>query len=53
MFGDRATLRMVMMTRPEAQWGVQRALRARIKSKFAEAGITLAAELPNHPGGAQ
>ncbi|GAA2179769.1 mechanosensitive ion channel [Leucobacter tardus] len=53
VFGDRATLRMVMMTRPEAQWGVQRALRARLKTKFAEAGITLAAELPNYPGGTQ
>ncbi len=51
VFGDRATLRLMVRTRPEAQWAVQRELRARIKTRYAELGITLAAELPKFPGG--
>ena len=51
MFGDRATLRLLVRTRPEAQWAVQRELRARIKERYAELGIALAAELPKFPGG--
>lgn len=49
--GDRATLRLAMRTRPEAQWAVQRALRAALIRRFEAAGIELAAELPNFPGG--
>lgn len=50
-FGDRTTLRLAMRTRPEAQWAVQRALRAALKQKFEENHIRLAAELPRFPGG--
>ncbi|MBK0420179.1 mechanosensitive ion channel family protein [Leucobacter sp. CSA1] len=53
VYGDRATLRMVMRTRPEAQWEVQRALRAALQAKYRELDIPLAAELPKYPGGAQ
>lgn len=50
-FGDRATLRLALRTRPEAQWAVQRALRGALLRDFAEAGIKLAAELPKFQGG--
>lgn len=49
-FGDRATIRLAVRTRPEAQWAVQRSLRQILMRKFTEAGIQLATELPN-PGG--
>lgn len=49
-FGDRATLRLAVRTRPEAQWAVQRALRAALMREFHAAGIKLAAELPKFPG---
>lgn len=49
-FGDRATLRLAVRTRPEAQWAVQRALRAALLREFEQAGIKLAAELPKFPG---
>lgn len=51
-FGDRATLRLAVRTRPEAQWAVQRSLRASLMRHFNEAGIKLAEELPRFPGGA-
>ncbi|MBL3698201.1 mechanosensitive ion channel family protein [Leucobacter luti] len=51
VFGDRATLRLAVRTRPEAQWEVQRGIRAEIRRKFAAEGITLADERPNLPGG--
>ena len=51
-FGDRATLRLAMRTRPEAQWAVQRGLRLSLVRLFEDKGITLATELPNYPGGA-
>ncbi len=51
--GDRATLRLAMRTRPEAQWEVQRALRGALNTKFRELGINLAAELPKFQGGTQ
>lgn len=50
VFGDRATIRLTVRTRPEAQYSVQRALRARIKKDFAELNIQLADQLPR-PGG--
>lgn len=50
-FGDRATLRLAVRTRPEAQWAVQRALRASLMRHFNKAGIKLAEELPRFPGG--
>lgn len=50
VFGDRATIRLTVRTRPEAQYAVQRALRARIKKDFGERGIQLADQLPR-PGG--
>ncbi|WP_217132006.1 mechanosensitive ion channel family protein [Leucobacter chinensis] len=50
MFGDRATLRLAMRTRPEAQWAVQRALRLELVRLFDKHGITLASELPTFPG---
>ncbi|MHA3684697.1 mechanosensitive ion channel family protein [Leucobacter sp. HY1910] len=49
-FGDRATLRLALRTRPESQWAVQRALRAALLREFHKAGIKLAAELPKYPG---
>lgn len=52
-FGDRATLRLAIRTRPEAQWAVQRAMRPVLVRRFAEAGIQLATELPQFPGGAK
>lgn len=51
VFGDRATLRLWVRTRPEAQYAVQRELRSRLKKRFGELGIELAAELPRLPGG--
>lgn len=50
-FGDRATLRLAMRTRPEAQWAVQRGLRLALVRAFEDEGITLATELPNFRGG--
>lgn len=50
VFGDRATLRLTVRTRPEAQYSVQRELRARIKKSFEDHGIQLANELPRHSG---
>lgn len=49
--GDRATLRLTLRTRPQAQYAVQRELRALIKKNFEHLGIPLAAELPMSPGG--
>lgn len=49
-FGDRATLRLALRTRPEAQWAVQRALRAALMRDFNASGIKLAAEHPKFPG---
>ncbi|UOQ60707.1 mechanosensitive ion channel family protein [Leucobacter rhizosphaerae] len=51
VFGDRATLRLAVRTRPEAQWEIQRAIRAEIRRKFREHDIKLADELPKGPGG--
>lgn len=50
VFGDRATLRMSVRTRPEAQWAVERALRAALRRSFQTHGITLASELPELGG---
>lgn len=50
-FGDRTTLRLAMRTRPEAQWEVQRALRAALMTKYQENDIKLADELPRFQGG--
>jgi small-conductance mechanosensitive channel len=49
MYGDRATLRFTLRTRPEAHWSVQRAIRAQIKVDFAQANIELAKQLPDIP----
>jgi len=49
-YGDRATLRLALRTRPEAQWAVQRALRGALIRHFKAAGIELATELPSFPG---
>jgi small conductance mechanosensitive channel len=49
--GDRATLRLAVRTRPEAQWEVQRGIRAELRSKFREENIKLADELPGPQGG--
>ena len=51
IFGDRATIRLTVKTRPEAQWEVQRGIRAELRRKFRENDITLADEFPKHPGG--
>lgn len=51
IYGDRATLRLTVRTRPEAQFSVQRELRALIKTSFEERGIRLADELPKNLGG--
>ncbi len=51
VYGDRATLRLTVRTRPEAQFSVQRELRALIKKSFEMQGIRLADELPRNPGG--
>ena len=51
VFGDRATLRLAIRTRPEAQWEVQRGIRAELRRKFAEEGIRLSDELPRLPKG--
>lgn len=53
VFGDRATFRLTVLTRPQAQYAVQRELRALIKRSFEEHGIQLSAELPRLPGGTQ
>lgn len=49
-FGDRATMRLALRTRPEAQWAVQRALRAALMREFDKSGIKMAAEQPKLPG---
>ena len=49
--GDRATLRLVVRTRPEAQWEVQRGIRAELRRQFREHGIRLADVLPKGFGG--
>lgn len=49
--GDRATIRLAVRTRPEAQFSVQRELRALVKKRFEDQGIRLADELPRNPGG--
>lgn len=51
VFGDRATIRLMLRTRPEAQYAVQRELLARITKKYEHLGITLADEQPKFPGG--
>ena len=51
VFGDRATLRLAVRTRPEAQWEVQRGIRAELRRKFAAEGIKLADEYPRLPKG--
>ncbi|MGO3146643.1 MAG: mechanosensitive ion channel family protein [Leucobacter sp.] len=51
VFGDRATLRLAVRTRPEAQWEVQRGIRAELIRNFTEAGVKLADEYPKFPGG--
>lgn len=51
VFGDRATLRLAVQTRPEARWEVQRAIRAELRRKFLAAGISLSDERPTLPGG--
>lgn len=53
VFGDRATLRLAVRTRPEAQWEIQRAIRAEIRRQFREHNIKLADELPRGLGGTQ
>lgn len=53
VYGDRATLRLTVRTRPEAQFSVQRELRALIKKHFEDQGIQLANELPRTQGGSQ
>jgi small-conductance mechanosensitive channel len=53
VFGDRATLRFMVRTRPEAQYAVQRELRAQIKKGFERQGIRLADELPGPFGGSK
>lgn len=50
VYGDRATLRLAVRTRPEAQWEVQRAVRAVVNKEFQANGITLASELPGIGG---
>lgn len=50
-YGDRATLRLAVRTRPEAHWSVQRSLRPALLRAFKQAGINLATELPQFPGG--
>lgn len=47
---DRATLRLTVRTRPQAQYAVQRELRALIKRHFEERGIRLI-EVSKPPGG--
>ncbi|WP_336659653.1 mechanosensitive ion channel family protein [Leucobacter sp. USHLN153] len=51
VYGDRATLRLTVRTRPEAQWEVQRGIRAELRRTYREHDITLADELPRPPGG--
>lgn len=51
VFGDRATLRLAVRTRPEAQWEIQRGIRAEIRRKFREHDIKLADEFPKGHGG--
>lgn len=51
VFGDRATMRLAVRTRPEAQWEIQRAIRAELIRRFAEADIKLADEFPRRVQG--
>lgn len=44
IYSDRATIRLAIRTRPEAQYAVQRELRARLRKHFAELGIQLTSE---------
>lgn len=53
VFGDRATLRLAVRTRPEAQWEVQRGIRAELRRVFREHNVKLADELPKGMGGQQ
>jgi small conductance mechanosensitive channel len=53
VYGDRATIRLTVRTRPEAQYSVQRELRALIKKHFEKQGIQLASEHPRNFGGQQ
>lgn len=46
VFGDRATLRLVVRTRPEAQWEVQRGIRAELRRSYEENDIKMADEHP-------
>lgn len=50
IYADRATLRLAIRTRPEAQWEVQRGLRAAIRREFDAHGIQMAEELPKFGG---
>lgn len=50
VFGDRAVLRMLLRTKPEAHWELQRALRAEISKEFRGQGIELAEEQAKFPG---
>lgn len=47
--GDRATFRFTLRTRPEAHWGVQRAIRRQILEDFEAQGIKLANQMPDIP----
>ncbi len=46
IYGDRATVRLSLQTKPSAQYAVQRELRSIVKRVFAEREIVLATELP-------
>ena len=49
VYGDRATLRLAVRTRPEAQWEVQRGIRAELRRQFKQHDIKLADEYPQIP----
>ncbi len=49
VYGDRATFRFTIRTRPEAHWSVQRAVRRQIKQDFKEHNLELAKQLPDFP----
>lgn len=51
--GDRATLRLTVRTRPQAQYAVQRELRTLIARRFKELGLRLADETPRQSGGSR
>lgn len=51
VFGDRATMRLSVRTRPEAQWEIQRVIRTELINRFTEEGIKLASELPKRQPG--